>query len=243
MIEYLDLSFPSPHPNLACDEALLDFCEEGYPGEILRFWQSSDYFVVLGYSNKIQDEVNINSCSSYNIPILRRPSGGGTVLQGPGCLNYSLILNIDKRPALKTITSATEFIMRTHQKAVIQLTALENIRIEGVSDLALEGLKFSGNAQRRKKDFMLFHGTFLLDMDISAIEKYLSIPAKQPAYRTGRTHEDFLTNLGVCSEKLKQALQESWKAYTPFPHLKSVGEKIESLVQEKYSRIEWNEKF
>lgn len=242
MLDYLDLSFPAPYPNLACDEALLDFCEQGYEGEILRFWQSQTYFVVLGYSNKIRTEVNINSCSSHNIPILRRPSGGGTVLQGPGCLNYSLILNVEKRRELHSINSATEWIMQTHQKALSELTGL-NIKVKGISDLTLEGLKFSGNAQRRKKNFMLFHGSFLLDMDLEKITRYLNMPSKQPDYRENRTHQDFLCHLGVCSEKLKETLKTTWEAYQIFSQTQALESQIKSLVEEKYSRAEWNEKF
>ena len=91
----LDVSFPLPVHNLACDEVLLNMLEEEAVGEILRFWTSTQYFVVLGSSNNVRDEVDLDACRADGIPILRRHSGGGTVLQGPGCLNFSLILAID----------------------------------------------------------------------------------------------------------------------------------------------------
>ena len=50
-MEYLDLSLPTPAGNLACDEALLDLCETQETLEILRFWESPQHFVVLGYGN------------------------------------------------------------------------------------------------------------------------------------------------------------------------------------------------
>ena len=47
-MKWIDLTYDSPAENLACDEALLDHCEEGGEGEILRFWEPSAFFVVLG---------------------------------------------------------------------------------------------------------------------------------------------------------------------------------------------------
>jgi len=68
-MKYIDLTLPTPPENLACDEALIDLCEDGYDDEILRYWQPSEYFVVLGYSNKIRSEVNLPSCLADNVPV------------------------------------------------------------------------------------------------------------------------------------------------------------------------------
>src|SRR5688572_6131078 len=94
-MRWLDLTFPTPAENLACDEALLDLCEAGFADEVLRFWESPTHFVVVGYGNKVDSEVEVAACRADGIPILRRCTGGGTVLQGPGCLNYSLVLRIE----------------------------------------------------------------------------------------------------------------------------------------------------
>src|ERR1035441_2815400 len=91
-----DLTLPTPEENLACDEVLLDLCEAGGSDEVLRFWAPPQYFVVVGYANKAATEVNLPVCRELVIPVLRRCTGGGTVLQGPGVLNYSLILRIDE---------------------------------------------------------------------------------------------------------------------------------------------------
>ncbi|MBI4372420.1 MAG: lipoate--protein ligase family protein, partial [Candidatus Omnitrophica bacterium] len=174
-MKYIDHTFPTPEHNLACDEALLELSEEGNGHEVLRFWEPRDYFIVVGYSGKIHSEVNLSACKAKNIPILRRPSGGGTVVQGPGCLNFSLILEIGESKPLANITETNCFIMRQHQKA-LESVVEKGIRIEGFSDLACGTLKFSGSAQRRRRRFILFHGTFLLDFDISIIQKLLPIP-------------------------------------------------------------------
>src|SRR5438094_9171906 len=96
-MKYLDLTFADPAPNLACDEALIDFCEANAGGEeVLRVWEPTNYFVVLGYSNKISLEVDVEACRARAIPILRRCSGGGAALQGGGCLNHTLVIRHER---------------------------------------------------------------------------------------------------------------------------------------------------
>jgi len=236
----LDLTLATPDQNLACDEALLDWCEDGYDEDILRFWEPPTYFVVLGYTNKIDEEVNRAACRADAVPILRRTSGGGTVLQGPGCLNYTLILRITEAPPLNGITETNAFIMGRHRDVLQSILGVD-VAIQGYTDLTLGGLKFSGNAQRRKRRFLLFHGTFLLDFDIPLVEKLLRLPTKQPEYRRNRAHGDFLTNLKLPSHTLKNALKEAWNA-TGEP-VAVPTERIASLIQHKYASDKWNSKF
>src|SRR6266581_5452467 len=195
-MKYSDLTLATPAENLACDEALLDLCDQGLAGELLRFWEPARYFVVLGYACKVAQEVNLSYCQLSAIPVLRRCTGGGTVLQGPGCLNYSLILRIEESGPLHSIPAANEFIMSRHRTAIASLVH-GPVELQGHTDLAIGGLKFSGNAQRRKKWCLIFHGTFLLNFDIETIAKALPMPSKQPEYRRQRAHGDFLRNLDV----------------------------------------------
>jgi lipoate-protein ligase A len=247
-MKYLDLSLPTPAENLASDEALLDAAEANEWGEVLRFWESPEYFVVVGYANKVATEVNIKACKKHNVSILRRCSGGGTVLQGPGCLNYALILEIKADGPLRNISAANHFIMERNCRAIESLfpkSAIRNpqsaIAVCGHTDLTIGGLKFSGNSQRRRRRFLLFHGSFLLQLDLSLVEALLHMPSKQPDYRQGRNHRDFLTNLGLPADKVKAALQKTWNANSPLKNPPLV--KIASLAQEKYATREWNFKF
>ena len=83
-MKFLDLTLPTAAENLAMDEALLDGCEAGRGGETLVFWEPREPFVVVGYANHLAREVNVEACRARGIPIFRRCSGGGTVLQMPG---------------------------------------------------------------------------------------------------------------------------------------------------------------
>src|ERR1035438_927009 len=116
-----DLTLPTPEENLACDEVLLDLCEAGGSDEVLRFWAPPQYFVVVGYANKAATEVNLPVCRELVIPVLRRCTGGGTVLQGPGVLNYSLILRIDESGPCHSIPATNQFILERHRDALAGL--------------------------------------------------------------------------------------------------------------------------
>jgi lipoate-protein ligase A len=242
-MKFLDLTLPTPAENLACDEALLDFFEENGGEGALRFWEPESYFVVVGYANHVAQEVNVAACNVGQVPIFRRCTGGGTVLQGPGCLNYSLIARIEENGPLRTITAANHLIMERNRRGLESTFKIQNSKfaIAGHTDLVIGGKKFSGNAQRRKKHFLLFHGTILFGFDISLIEKYLRMPSKEPTYRQNRTHKDFLTNLDLSANAVKEALREAWGASEKVETIPQ--DAIALLARDKYVTKEWNFKF
>ncbi len=239
-MKVLDLTLASPAGNLACDEALLNWSEAGKAGEILRFWEPREYFVVVGYANKVEAEVNVAACAANHVPIFRRCSGGGTVLQGPGCLNYTLILQIAGHPSLANISGANKFIMERH-RATIEYAIPDSqpaIAVRGHTDLAVGEHKFSGNSQRRLKRSLLFHGTFLLNFDLSRVTELLRMPSKQPGYRNNRSHTDFLTNLSAPTALVKSELARVWNASeksSDFPETE-----VQKLAAERYSTAQWN---
>lgn len=239
-MKWLDHTFPTPEENLAGDEALLDFGEETGGEEILRFWEPPRPFVVLGYANRVAAEVDAGACQARGVPILRRCSGGGAVLQGPGCLNYALVLRLTADGPLATITGANRFIMERNARAVAE-TLGRPVAVQGHTDLTLGGRKFSGNSQRRKRTRLLFHGCFLLDLDLALIERCLRLPSRQPSYRRHRPHADFVVNLRVNAEPLKAALRRTWNATGPMTNLPS--ERLARLAREKYATPEWNFRF
>jgi lipoate-protein ligase A len=237
-MKWLDLTLPGASGNLACDEALLEACEDSPDAEMLRFWEPRHYFVVLGYANRAELEVNLAACRKENVGIYRRCSGGGTVLQGPGCLNYALVLNVARHRALCSTGAANSYIMERQRQALAGVLG-RTVRVEGITDLSLDGRKFSGNAQRRKRQAMILHGTFLLHFDISLMGKFLRMPSRRPDYRQDRTHDQFLTNLEVPAALIKSALREAWSAaeYCQMPPV------IPPRLEQKYAGEEWNLKF
>lgn len=259
-MKQLELNLATPAEILAADEALLDWGEAGDGDELLLFWEPRETFVVVGYANQVATEVNVAACADQGVPIYRRCSGGGTVLQMPGGLNYSLILQIKENSPTRSITSTNNFIMEKNRAAIESIpspgsatlsplngerdgvrSAKPLVSVRGHTDLCRGDLKFSGNSQRRRKNFLLFHGTLLLNCDLRRISELLRMPTLQPDYRARRSHEEFVTNLNLPAETVKAALASEWNANAALSH--PPMEAITRLTREKYSKREWNWKF
>ncbi|HEX5445784.1 MAG TPA: lipoate--protein ligase family protein [Pirellulales bacterium] len=240
----LELTLPTPEENLALDEALLDAAEEiaerggGQPCESLRLWEPARPLVVIGRSSSVAAEVNADFCRREGVPILRRSSGGAAIVSGPGCLMYAVVLNLELRPALRAIDAAHAFVLGTLAAALRRHgLAAEQC---GISDLAIGGLKFSGNSMRVRRSHLLYHGTLLYDFPLPLIASCLRLPLRQPDYRAGRAHEAFVTNLPVPAEKLRAIAKTAWPVSgvaTDWP-----AHRVVELVDTKYSRPEWNDR-
>lgn len=234
-MKLLDYTHADPATNLALDEALLVAAEDGAGGEVLRLWELPTYAVVVGSGGSVVIDVNLAACAADGIPALRRASGGGTVLLGPGCLCFSLVLSYDHASRLNEIPASNRYILA---RVVNALAPVVSAVVEGTSDLAVSGVKFSGNAQQRKRTHFLHHGTLLCGFDLALVAKYLNPPERQPEYRRDREHAAFVVNLPVRVEEAKRLLVAEWQPeadYEPVPL-----EKARELVAEKYARDEWN---
>jgi len=236
-MKYADLTLATPAENLALDEALLDECESGAGDEVLRFWEARERFVVLGYGNEVVKEVNIEACHDGAVPVFRRTSGGGTVLQAPGCLSYALVLRIEAGGPLDSIPGTNAFVLQRNAAALSRLLG-QVVTVEGHTDLVIAGRKFSGNSQRRKRHALLFHGTLLLKMDLAMVGRFLRMPSQEPDYRRTRPHADFLTNAGLAAETCRRTLREAWGAQDQIGQIPFA--RVHALVSEKYGDPRWN---
>jgi lipoate---protein ligase len=229
-----ETTLPTLAENLALDEALLLHAEAGGP-ETLRLWEWSRRAVVIGAAGRLADEIDEDACRTDVVPIGRRSSGGGTVLLGAGCLLYTLILRFDRAPALADLHASYRFILGENQRGLS--ATIPELTLQGTSDLALGDRKFSGNAQQRKRTHLLHHGTLLYAFDAASLGRYLKPPPRQPAYRAGRAHADFVTNLPTDAATLKGMMKEIWQAtavLTDWPR-----EMTAKLVAEKYATDAW----
>lgn len=232
-MHYLELTLPTLAENLALDEALLLSAETGGP-QVLRIWEWSAPAVVLGAACRLGADVIESACTRDNVPIARRASGGGTVLLGPGCLLFSLVLNYESAAELREIRPSYCFIL--HRICEAFADSFE-VRIAGISDLAMGERKVSGNAQQRKRHHLLHHGAILYNYDIGGISRYLSVPERQPEYRAGREHADFLVNLTMPRNQITHRLRVAWDAHVSLtaPPLALTTQ----LCGEKYQRTDW----
>lgn len=238
-MRWIDHGRAVPAENLALDEALLNRVEDGAEEEVLRFWESPDPFVVLGVSQRWAEHVCEEACLSDGVPALRRCSAGGCVLQGPGCLNFALVMRQDRLPDISSPRRSYRYILE-RVAAGLRARGLEAVH-EGISDLALGGVKVSGNAQKRRRRAILHHGTLLYRLDPAGLTRYLLEPADRPPYRGARTHEQFVGVLQLPPAALKEAVRNVFGCCgePEEPSAEALAE-MARLVNEKYALDEWN---
>ena len=233
-MHWASISESNPAAYLAWDEALLDAVEEGEIPSILWFWESATPFVVIGYGQKVEREVHLATCDQRQIPAFRRCSGGGAVVQGPGCLSYGIAMRMDAHPELTSIPGANAWIMNRMRRAIAGIAGAgsDEIRVRGYTDLTWGNRKFSGNAQRRRRVALLFHGTFLLNFDLGLIDQLLQSPSAQPDYRLDRPHTDFVINLSMSRNLVETALRNEWGTEEKASFLRRP--RMEGLLTDRY---------
>jgi lipoate-protein ligase A len=174
-----------------------------------RCWQSARPVAVVGRHGIVGDDVIVEACRVDGVGVLRRFSGGGAVVLGHGCLNYAVALSLVSRPELSDVAASFQVVL----EAVVSALDVPGLSIEG-TDLALNDRKVSGNAQRRGRRALLHHGTLLYDFDSSLAARYLREPSRQPAYRASRRHADFLGNLPLSVDTLRERLESALGSLT-----------------------------
>lgn len=239
-----DLTLPTPEANLAVDEALLNVSEQrqdrgvGHYANVLRLWESPSPFVVIGRGTRRSLEINVAACEQRGVPILRRCSGGTSVVAGPGCLMYAVVLSYQQYPELRGVDAAHQFVMGRMQQALLTLDS--RIQFRGSSDLALAGQKISGNSLRCKREHLLYHGTILYDFALPLIQELLGTPPRMPEYRDARNHTDFVTNFPHEASAIRDAIVRAWQANKKLDEWPEA--ETEQLVREQYLTRDWNER-
>ena len=249
---FCDKTFASPAMNLAFDEALLLTDSEALPAQdspsYLRLWEADKPLVVLGRSSRVEQEMNTKLCREKNIPVLRRVSGGATIVSGPGCLMYAVVLNADQESKSLNVDSAHQYVLGKMVKALRETD--QSVKIAGTSDLVVETpqalIKFSGNSVRMVRSRILYHGTILYDFDLPTISALLGTPPRQPDYRQQRSHQEFVGNLNAKRAELVRSIQSVWShtngKLDPIDEIKMnrLISQAEKLVEQKYQTDDWN---
>jgi lipoate-protein ligase A len=199
--------------NLAMDESLARTAA-ATGRHHLRFWWGGPPAVVMGFNERAEQVADLAACARYGVRVLKRCTGGGTVLQTRGVLNYSLIT-----PAPDHIDLKAGFRQGTELVCAILCAFGVTGAQRGTSDVAVGDRKISGNARAWRWKASLVHGTLLVDFDSELAEKLLLHPPREPEYRRGRSHRDFLVTLralGVRADRAlieKMAIEAAWQVF------------------------------
>jgi lipoate---protein ligase len=145
--------------------------------------------IVMGISGKKEELVDCAMAAQQGIPLIKRFSGGGTVIVDEDTLFVTFIC----QKHLHDFSAYPEPILRWTEALYREALQHPEFRLRE-NDYAISDRKFGGNAQYIKKDRWLHHTSFLWDYSSEKMQ-YLLHPKKMPAYREGRSHEEFLCRL------------------------------------------------
>lgn len=206
MINFLILDRLDIYEQLILEEKLLRGTDQNW---CLVNRNIQDAAIVLGISGKIEELVCLKTWHQAPISLIRRFTGGGTVIIDQDTVFVTLICNKTEAipcyqpdSIMKWSGEFYETVFQHPQFALIE------------TDYALAGKKIGGNAQYIQKNRWLHHTSFLWNYKEENMQ-YLKQPVKMPEYRQNRNHLDFITpicNYISCYNIWIKQLQETLKS-------------------------------
>lgn len=185
MIEELNLLVLKHHSileQLQLEEKLLRGDERNWC--ILN--QGTSPAIVMGLSTDPASVICRQTYEQRQIPLIRRYSGGGTVVVDEKTMFMTWILNHAALP----VDPFPKSVMRWSAWVLEKMLSPLPIQLNE-SDYAIGNQKCGGNAQYFTKSRFAHHTSFLWDYS-SEHMKYLCMPPKMPTYRAKRPHAEFL---------------------------------------------------
>lgn len=145
--------------------------------------------IVMGISGKKHELIDCARAAHDRIPLIKRFSGGGTVIVDENTLFVTFICQKE----IHDFSPYPEPILRWHEALYREVFDHEDFHLRE-NDFVIADRKCGGNAQYIKKDRWLHHTSFLWDYCEENMS-YLLMPKKTPPYRQKRSHSDFLCRL------------------------------------------------
>ncbi|MFX1498651.1 MAG: biotin/lipoate A/B protein ligase family protein [Promethearchaeota archaeon] len=176
---FIPIQTESGYWNMALDEAILRSIINRKSPFTIRFYKWKPSTISIGKNQSLSTEVNVDIAKQKGFNIVRRITGGGAVFHDEfGEITYSIMCSL-------------KFLENLNAKKVIeQFELIETGIIEGLTNYGLKpekgvihcpaiflnGKKFSGNAQVRKRGYLLQHGTILLEINPELMYSVLKAP-------------------------------------------------------------------
>lgn len=152
---------------------------------------TNDPTIVMGISGKPAQLLKLDSVLNDRIPVIRRYTGGGTVVVDCGTVFVTFICNKDAVPGLqpypRPIMSWSSLLYALVFRGFGDFSLREN-------DYVFGNHKFGGNAQSITKNRWIHHTSFLWDYEARNMA-YLKLPARAPEYRVARDHLEFICRM------------------------------------------------
>ncbi len=241
----IDSEFEDSCMNLAIDEAIPTVLGMGYTNNTIRFWRNVNT-VVVGRSQDVLSEVNLEACNKYGTFVIRRFTGGGTVYHDLGNLNYSISLRKNHSLISDDLTRTVEVLSQG------VMLGLKNLGIKAEyrsSDgIFTSGKKISGSASAVKQSFFFNHGTLLINSNLTILSEVLSPTLKRRKKSGVKSSHRIVTNLAfelgreISVSDVKEALKWGFENAFQIELVKGKLISKETLMAQKFLEKNFSER-
>ena len=252
----IPLEIKNGYWNMALDDAILRAVIEKKSPNTLRFYKWSPSTASIGRNQSLSSEVDLAFAEKMGFNVVRRITGGGAVFHDENReITYSIVCPIKFLEDLNAKNVSQQF-------EIITQGIVAGLRIYGLKPekgvihcpaIFIDGKKFSGNAQTRKRGYILQHGTILLDIDPDLMYSVLTPPqdvSKSKMVQSVRAKcigiKDQLKNYDESKFilSLKKGFENTLKIQLEESSFSEYElKKAEELVIKRYSNKEWLYKY
>ncbi len=233
--------------NLATEEYLMNTVAVDEPLFLLYIQGPC---IIIGRNQNAYEEINLNYLREHGITLTRRTSGGGAVYDDLGNISFSFVTKKDATTFGDYHGVTTPILRALHEMGA---TGAE---VGGRNDLYIDGMKFSGNAMYTKKGRTYSHGTLMFDVDLSILDKVLTVSKEKIASKATKSVRKSVTNVkpflneayqNLSTEEFRDALIRHVYQVDSLDEIKekelilTTEQKadIQQLFEERYANDEW----
>lgn len=255
----IDTGYSNAAMNMAIDEALLTSKKP-----VLRFYRWRPTALSLGYFQSVSD-INIEECKKNNVDIVRRITGGKTVLHDKE-LTYSFI--IDERIMPKSIIESYKIISKgillalkelginASMKKINEKKSLNKIKNQSAIcfnepsyyEIVVDNKKIVGSAQTRKDGKLLQHGSVLIDVNVNKLTSLFNVKNKKEIIKKSKQRITSINNelnKKINYDNVAGAMRNGFKKNfkVDLEEDKLTEKELDAakkLVKDKYGTNEWN---
>ena len=252
----LPLEVRNGYWNMALDEAILKSVIEMKSSNTVRFYKWNPSTVTIGQNQSLSEEVDVKVVNEMKFNIVRRITGGGAVFHdNNGEITYSIVCPIDFLEELNAYSVLAQFekITQCIISGLLNFGLTPEKGVIHCPAIFIEGKKFSGNAQIRRMGYILQHGTILLDINPELMYSVLKAPYN--VSKSKMIKSVYSKCIGL-KEVLQNYNEKEFLSALKCGFENTLGIKLEkgsfsdyelkiaeSLVVEKYTKIDWLKKY
>ncbi len=154
-------------------------------------WQPQETVIVLGQSNTVETSLHIDAVAADGIRVTKRPSGGETVILTPATIVFTIARQFQVMIQFREFFSAVNGVVIEG----LQEMGVSQLGSKGISDITIGNRKILGSSMRKVGNKLVYHAVLNRAENPALFSKYLSHPRREPDYRAGRKHDDFVTSI------------------------------------------------